>query len=119
MNVVERGVVQMINLTSMNLYRLQMELNAPFQTSFGTVRMKDFFLFEAIDISGERGYGETVAFTFPWYTEETTETVVHIIERFIIPLLQNKKIKHPDDLLPLFQTIKRNNMAKAAVEGAI
>src|SRR5699024_7200322 len=61
----------------------------------------------------------SVAFTIPWYTEETTETVLHIMSDFLIPRLSGKEFSHPDEIGILFNSIKRNNMAKAAVEGAI
>lgn len=110
----------MIHIKSIRLHRLKMQLNKPFVTSFGTIREKDFYLVEITDEDGEAGYGETVAFTSPWYTEETTETVHHMLDRFLIPrLLQRKTFKHPDELVDLFIPIKRNYMAKAAVEGAI
>lgn len=109
----------MFELKSITLHRLQMKLNNPFVTSFGRVENKDFFLIEVTDTDGFKGYGESVAFTIPWYTEETTETISHIIEGFLIPQLRGKRIAHPDDLDRLLSSIKRNNMAKAAIEGAI
>ena len=35
-----------------------------------------------IDQDGHRGFGESVAFTIPWYTEETVRTVFHIMDEF-------------------------------------
>lgn len=109
----------MFEIKKVTLHQLQMTLNKPFSTSFGTVKNKDFFLIEVEDLDGVRGYGESVAFTIPWYTEETTETVRHLLTKFLIPSLGNKKMKHPNELSQLFLSIKRNNMAKAAIEGAI
>jgi len=101
------------------LHQLRMTLNNPFTTSFGTVQDKDFFIIEAIDSEGNRGYGESVAFSTPWYTEETVQTTKHMINDFLIKILRENQITHPDDLSYLFAPIKRNNMAKAAIEGAI
>ncbi len=96
-----------------------MTLNNPFTTSFGTMQEKEFFITEAIDHSGNRGFGESVAFPAPWYTEETVETNHHIMKDFLIKLLQENDVRHPDDVQKIFKPIKRNNMAKAALEGAI
>ncbi|UJL48188.1 o-succinylbenzoate synthase [Virgibacillus sp. NKC19-16] len=96
-----------------------MRLNNPFTTSFGTIQDKEFFITEAIDVKGSSGFGESVAFTSPWYTEETVETTRHMIEDFLIKILQENEINHPDEVTDLFAVIKRNNMAKAAIEGAI
>lgn len=109
----------MLEITKVTLHQLRMKLKKPFATSFGTVNDKDFFLIEVEDRDGVKGYGESVAFTIPWYTEETTETVRHIMKQFLIPLLGNKKFNHPNEVGELFQSVKRNNMAKAAIEGAI
>lgn len=113
------GCKDLFRIKKVTLHQLQMTLNKPFSTSFGTVKDKDFFLIEVEDMDGVRGYGESVAFTIPWYTEETTETVRHVIRQFLIPFLRDKKFSHPNEISQLFQPIKRNNMAKAAIEGAI
>ena len=108
-----------IPIKQLKLHKLKMRLKNPFATSFGTVQDKEFFITEAIDDDGNHGYGESVAFTTPWYTEETVETSLHMMEDFLIPILKQNEIKHPDDVSELFKPIKRNNMAKAALEGAV
>ncbi|MRG86791.1 o-succinylbenzoate synthase [Salinibacillus xinjiangensis] len=106
-------------LKQMKLHRLKMRLNNPFTTSFGSVQEKEFFISEVIDGDGNRGFGESVAFASPWYTEETVETSLHVIENFLIKILQENDIQYPDDVTQLFSSVKRNNMAKATLEGAI
>lgn len=101
------------------LRKVKMKLNHPFRTSFGTVQDKEFFIIEAIDIDGNRGFGESVAFSTPWYTEETVQTTEHMMTDFLIDILQKNVIHHPDDVTDLFAPIRRNNMAKAGLEGAI
>lgn len=101
------------------LHRLVMRLNNPFATSFGTMLDKEFFVIEMIDHEGFRGYGESVAFVSPWYTEETVKTTEHMMTDFLIPLIFQAPIVHPDEVSERFSTMKRNNMAKAALEGAV
>lgn len=101
------------------LHRLQMELKNPFTTSLGRFQKKDFFIVEVIDTDGNSGFGETVSFPTPWYTEETVETNLYIMEAFLIPLLFQSPITHPDEITERFQKVRRNNMAKAALEGAV
>ncbi|MUV38880.1 o-succinylbenzoate synthase [Lentibacillus sp. JNUCC-1] len=108
-----------IDIARIQLRRMRMRLKHPFGTSFGTLQNKEFFIIEAIDSAGETGYGESVAFSAPWYTEETVETNLHIMRDFLIPLLKNNPVNHPDELSRLFAPIRRNNMAKAALEGAV
>ncbi|WP_404456430.1 o-succinylbenzoate synthase [Virgibacillus necropolis] len=101
------------------LHKLKMQLKFPFMTSFGTLQNKEFFIIEVVAADGISGFGESVAFPSPWYTEETTATNEHVMKDFLLPLIQNNTINHPNDITDIFKPIKRNNMAKAAVEGAI
>lgn len=112
-------VANQMDIQQIILHRLKMKLKNPFSTSFGTMQDKEFFVIEMIDRDGVRGYGESVAFVSPWYTEETVKTVEHMMEDFLIPLLFKGPIEHPDEVSTRFSSIKRNNMAKAALEGAV
>lgn len=109
----------MIKIKEINIRRIQMELKAPFTTSFGTFTTKDFLLLEAIDQDGTVGWGESVAFHSPWYNEETLQTNWHMLEDFLIPLILNKDLKHPDQVNEIFEPIRKNNMAKSTIEGAV
>ncbi|RYG72041.1 o-succinylbenzoate synthase [Lentibacillus lipolyticus] len=106
-------------MKQVKLRRMKMTLNNPFTTSFGTLQEKEFFITEVSDDQGRRGFGESVAFASPWYSEETVETNHHVMKDFLIGLLRESHINHPDDVLEVFKPIKRNNMAKAALEGAV
>lgn len=101
------------------LRHLQMELKSPFATSFGAFTTKEFILVEAIDEDGVSGWGESVAFHSPWYNEETVKTNWHMLEDFLLPLVFQTPIEHPDELRQRFSAIRKNNMAKSAIEGAI
>ncbi|GGJ97076.1 o-succinylbenzoate synthase [Lentibacillus kapialis] len=106
-------------IKQIKLRKLNMHLKHSFTTSFGTMQDKDFFIAEAIDGEGNRGFGESVAFSYPWYSEETVGTNWHVMRDFLIPVLQDNAISHPDDVSALFEPIKRNNMAKSTLEGAV
>lgn len=108
-----------IKIEQVILHRLKMRLNHPFETSFGTMLDKEFFVIEMIDQEGVRGYGESVAFVSPWYTEETLKTTEHMMEDFLIPLIFQAPVEHPDEVSKRFSPIRRNNMAKSALEGAV
>ena len=98
---------------------MKMTMKKPFVTSFGSMQEKEFFLLEVFDENGNSGWGESAAFKAPWYTEETVQTTLHMIRDFLIPLVLSKEISHPDEVSEIFAPIRKNNMAKAAVEGAI
>lgn len=108
-----------MKITDVTIRQLQMKLKAPFTTSFGTFTHKNFLLLEAKEADGTIGWGESVAFESPWYSEETLQTNWHMLEDFLIPLILNKEINHPDEVSELFASIRKNNMAKSTIEGAI
>ncbi|MDZ5471222.1 o-succinylbenzoate synthase [Bacillus sp. 31A1R] len=108
-----------ITIDKIILHKLVMSLKDPFETSFGTFQDKEFFIVEMIDKDGFTGFGESVAFSSPWYTEETVKTNEHMMVDFLIPLLLKEPIEHPDEVSKRFQIIRRNPMAKSALEGAV
>lgn len=106
-------------IKEINIRKMKMTMKSPFTTSFGTFQDKEFLLLEVTDELGNTGWGESTAFHSPWYNEETLETNLHMIRDFLIPLVLNKEIVHPDEVNELFAPLRKNNMAKATVEGAI
>ena len=108
-----------MKVTEINVRHLKMPMKNPFTTSFGTLNDKAFLLIEAKTEEGLTGFGECVAFETPWYTEETVKTCWHMLEDFLIPIVLHKEIQHPDEISKLFSSIRKNNMAKAAIEGAV
>ena len=108
-----------MKIVKINVHMLEMKMKTPFSTSFGTVQNKKFYIIEAIDETGEIGWGEGVAFEAPWYTEETVETSLHMLKDFLIPIILNKPIAHPTEVNELFSSIRRNQMAKASIEMAV
>lgn len=107
-----------MKIKEFTLRHLNMRMNSPFSTSFGTFQDKEFILLEAKDENGNIGWGESVAFYSPWYSEETLRTNWHMLEDFIIPALLNKEINHPDEVSEHLSFIRKNNMAKSTIEGA-
>ncbi|MFE6167957.1 o-succinylbenzoate synthase [Viridibacillus arvi] len=101
------------------LHQLVMKLKEPFTTSFGTFQEREFFVVEMVDENGLSGFGESVAFASPWYSEETVKTNEHMMTDILIPLLLKGPIAHPNEVSERFGSIRRNNMAKSALEGAV
>ncbi|MFA8437430.1 o-succinylbenzoate synthase [Pueribacillus sp. YX66] len=108
-----------MHIESVSLHHIEMELKTPFVTSASTTKNRELIIVEMKDKDGVIGWGECSAFASPWYTEETIQTAWHMLNDFLVPLVLNKRIEHPNDVQMLFQNIKRNNMAKASIEGAI
>ncbi|TXC81313.1 o-succinylbenzoate synthase [Metabacillus litoralis] len=109
----------MIKIKKIILHLITQTLKTPFITSIGQVTDRESILVEVIDVDGYTGWGEVVAFSTPWYTEETISTSLHLLKDLLIPLTIKQNINHPDELQDIFKKIKRNNMAKASLEAAI
>ncbi|WP_221563089.1 o-succinylbenzoate synthase [Alkalihalobacillus sp. TS-13] len=106
-------------IDQINLYRLKMPLKNPFETSFGRLLFKDFHVV-GVHCGELTGYAESTSLPYPVYNEETTGTVSYMLKEFLIPRLFSKKeIGHPKEVDELFSPIRRNNMAKAVLEGAV
>lgn len=107
-----------MDINKISLQRIKLPLKSSFETSFGKVTEKDIIIVKVH--SGDKvGFAESVAMPFPIYNEETTGTVWHMLETYLIPKLLENEIKEPKDFSELFSYIRRNNMAKAALEMAI
>ncbi|WP_120003121.1 o-succinylbenzoate synthase [Nesterenkonia muleiensis] len=108
-----------MKLTSLTVRRLTMEMLTPFTTSFGTQTHRDLLIVEVHDDAGTTGYGECVAGAEPTYSEEATSTCQVAIAEYLLPRIRSAVVAHPEDISRLLAPIKRNTMAKAALEGAV
>lgn len=108
-----------MKIKGVNLKVISMRMKKPFTTHLETVTNREAIIVEIIDSDGLNGYGEVVAFSSPWYTEETVKTSYHMLKDFFIPLLQKTRIAHPNELTALLSKFRRNQMAKAGLETAI
>jgi O-succinylbenzoate synthase len=106
-----------MRIEAVELKQVQMELTAPFTTSFGTTLRRPCII-TAVHAEGETGLGECVAFDGPWYSYETTTTAWHVMSDFLVPRLLEADIAEPEDVWPAFASIRGHNMAKAALEMA-
>ncbi|ESU31012.1 hypothetical protein G3A_19030 [Bacillus sp. 17376] len=108
-----------MDIKGVKLSIVKMQLKHPFTTHLGSVTEREAIIVEVEDRNGFIGYGEGVAFSSPWYTEETVQTSYHVLKDFLIPILRKNGISHPDEAFLLFSSVRRNHMAKAALETAL
>ena len=92
-----------------------MRLKAPFRTSFGTVHDRHIVLVR-VDGDGVEGWGELVAETAPLYNEETVDTAWEVMRSHLLPLVVGEEFSHPSQLAHRWSMVRRNYMAKAAIE---
>ncbi len=101
------------------LRQLSLPLTHPFTTSFASLTQKPFSIVE-LHSDGLTGYGECAAIGVPLYNEECAPIALYVIEHFLIPLLkEHGEINHPDEINALFEPIRRNRFARAAVEQSV
>jgi len=108
-----------MEIKSIVLRQVKMELLHPFTTSVGTEIDKDFIVVEVKSKSGLSGWAESVSIVEPMYNEETVKTNWHMMNDHLIPRLSNAYIEHPDDVSEIFKPVRGNYNAKSAIESAI
>jgi o-succinylbenzoate synthase len=108
-----------MNISSIILKIIKMPLKSPFSTHLEKVSEREAIIVEIRDRDGIRGYGEGVAFSSPWYTEETVKTSWHMLKDFFIPELKRHGISTPAEAAEAFKKYRGNHMAKAALETAL
>ena len=108
-----------MKIKSITLHIISMPLKKPFATHLQTVNEREGILVEVRDTEGLCGLGEGVAFSTPWYTEETVKTSYHMLKDVLIPLMNSKPFHHPEAIGKRFEAVRGNAMAKAALETAL
>lgn len=106
-------------LQEAKVLHLKLELTNPFTTSFGTVKSKDVVLVVLKTSDGLEGIGECPVNPNPDYCEESTQTVLTVLDKHLIPSLRNKEqATNVEDFVAAYKNIKGNFAAKAGVEAA-
>ncbi|NOU67057.1 o-succinylbenzoate synthase [Paenibacillus sp. LMG 31461] len=107
-----------MKIEKIELRQVQVPLKAPFETSFGRMDKKDCVIV-SVHSDGMIGYGESVAFSAPFYNEETTETIWYMLEHYLIPAVVGREVTNPEEISGVLAPIRRNHMAIAAIETAV
>ncbi|TYP79413.1 o-succinylbenzoate synthase [Paenibacillus methanolicus] len=107
-----------MRIDKIEMRQIQVPLKDPFETSFGRMDRKDCVII-SVHSGGIVGYGESTAFSHPFYNEETTGTIWYMLEHFLIPALLGKEVASPEEVSGLFASVRRNHMAIAAIETAV
>jgi O-succinylbenzoate synthase len=100
------------------LRELRLPLVRPFETSFGVTRNRRILLAE-VRADGLVGWGECTAGERPHFSGESTDTAWQVIINELGPMLANSSVDHGGDCPMLFNVVRGNPMAKAALENAI
>ena len=108
----------MLTIDAVHLREINMPLARPFETSFGRTTMRRILLVE-VESDGLTAWGECVAGEHPYFSEESIDTAWLVTEQELAPRLVGKEIVGGGGVPALFQQIRGNRMAKAALENAV
>jgi o-succinylbenzoate synthase len=112
------GKLSMICIRSVHLREIRLPLVHFFETSFGRTVERRIILV-TVESRDESGYGECTAAEDPFYNSETTDTAWHLMSDFLIPTLLGKRLERPEEVAALFEPVRGNRMARAALETAV
>lgn len=100
---------------AVELRHVSMQLQAPFETSFGVEHERQCVLI-ALSAEGIEGWGECVAGQFPGYSYETSQTAWSILSEFLILSLLSAELGAPQEVARLGSRVSGHPMAKAGLE---
>ena len=72
-----------------------------------------------IHAEGLMGWGECVAGEHPYFSDESIDTAWVVLMQELAPMLAAAPVEHGGDCPEVFQRVRGNPMAKAALENAI
>ncbi len=108
-----------MKIAAIHAREINMQLIAPFETSFGVTHHRRILLLEVCSEDGASGWGEVTAAEGPFYNSETTDTAWIVLRNFLAPLLVGKTIETPEETLHYMAPVRGHEMAKAGLECAV
>ncbi len=107
-----------MRIETVELRLVSMQLQAPFETSFGVEHERQCVVI-SLQADGIEGWGECVAGQFPGYSYETGRTAWAVLSEFLVPALLASDISSPADMVRLGARVSGHPMAKAGLELAV
>jgi O-succinylbenzoate synthase len=107
-----------VRVRLVELLQISMPLLHPFETSLGRTTDRHIILVHLEDLDGVEGWGECVADEHPYYSEEWTESAWAILAGVLAPLIVRTPFASAEEVDDIFEHIRGNRMAKAAIETA-
>jgi o-succinylbenzoate synthase len=107
-----------MKIDRIELRQINLPFRSPFRTS-GWTEVGNNSIIVKVHSEGVAGWGESSVSTYPHYIEETSSSVLSLQQEVLAPLILNKKISTPGDLVDIFKNIRGNSFAKAGLEFAV
>jgi o-succinylbenzoate synthase len=108
----------MFKIDAVHLREINMPLAYPFETSFGLTTGRRILLVE-LESNGLTAWGECVAGEHPYFSDEMIDTAWIITENELVPRLLDAELTGGGACPRLFDPVRGNRMAKAALENAV
>jgi len=108
----------MIMLRSAELFLVRLRFKQPMRTALSAMTERETTILRLTDTEGYVGYGEGAAFSTPWYTSETQDSI-RSVSPLLHALLMSAPIARPADVTERLAPVRGNQMAKAMFDGAI
>ena len=107
----------MLQIRSIVLREVALNLKEPFQISSGTQSHRRILLVQVRDADGAEGWGECTTGEFPNYSPETTDTGWLALREWVAPRVLGRTFAGPQEIFPVLDhNFRGHHMAKAAVE---
>lgn len=107
-----------MRIERVTLHVVRLPLKFPYVTS-GSTETHEAHVLARVESDGLVGWGESIAPERPWYSGETTSTVLLALEEFLLPALFAADLAGPEDTAMRFSHVRDHRMAKATFEMAV
>lgn len=107
-----------LKITEIQLFEIRLPLVHFFETSFGRTTERRIILTRVADCDGAIGWGECTAGETPAYCEEWTESAWSVLHDILAKLVLSQAVASAAQVSGLMQSVRGNQMAKAAIETA-
>lgn len=106
-----------MKIKTVELFKTSINMNFNFTSSKGSMNNRETIVIKITDSYGNFGYGEVVALKEPFYTDETIDISLRVLEEEYIDKLMNLEIDHPFYIHKIIDL--KYPMTKAAIEAAL
>lgn len=119
LSIMRSVILNPITVKEVRRYPIALPYKTPFRTSYGEQTHKIAVIVEVITTDDVHGWGEASLETVPRYGYETIPTALHMLDEFLIPLVQGLTFNHPAEIAQLFTQINGHPFTKAGLDAAL
>ena len=84
-----------MKIKKVELYRILLDIKFTFTSSKSSLKKRETIVIKITDYDGNYGYGEVVSFNKPFYTDETLDKSIYMLENIYIDKLLGLQIENP------------------------